>query len=351
MPVGSPRGRTNRSKYTVKGGWDWGDWWSNAGQAWDRVTHELRGGEEVGKNLAGLAKEALLEHAKVDGRLGTNVIGPGATSGVRGETGGGFDCAGSADRQEDRASVEGSINLIEIVGNFTEPANVGANLRAAFATRNGGGWLVELRVIEGRTGAGFAARFEKFAVHVKHTGRAGELVEIVDVLGAEEEPVESVLECGDGLVGRIGLGVGGVAAAHGVEVPDELGIAAPGGGRGDIFEAVVAPEAIGVAEGGDAAFGGDASAGEQEEAVGGGNGEGLRVHGWRWGEFTTERAEGSGEVVSEQAKRGNTLRSGGRGGFCKGLYDEILRFAQDDKLVFVFGKHNGSAGRTEAEFH
>jgi len=230
--------------------------------------------------LAGFAKETLPEDAEVDRRFRADIVRFGVTGGVCRETGGRFDGAGSANGKEGRAMVEGGVDLVEIIRDFTKPANVWANLRAAIATGNGGGRLVELRVVKGRTGTGFAARFEKFAVHMDRTGRAGQFMEIVDVLRAEEEPVrESVLEGGDGLMGGIGPGVDRFAAAHGVEIPDKVRIAAPCGGSGDVFETVVAPQAIGVAEGGDAALGGDAGAGEEEEAIGGGNGEGLRVHG------------------------------------------------------------------------
>ena len=75
-------------------------------------------------------------------------------------------------------------------------------------------------------------------------------------------------------MGGVGLGGEGVAAALGVETPDELGVGLPGFGGGDFFDAMAVPEASGAAEGGEAGFGGDAGAGEDEEAVLGGE-----VHG------------------------------------------------------------------------
>ena len=63
-----------------------------------------------------------------------------------------------------------------------------------------------------------------------------------------------------------------VAAALGVEAPDQLGVGLPGFGGGDFFDAMAVPEASGAAEGGEAAFGRDTGAGEDEEAV-------LRVEG------------------------------------------------------------------------
>ena len=75
-------------------------------------------------------------------------------------------------------------------------------------------------------------------------------------------------------MGGVGLGFGSVGAAFGVELPDEFGIALPGIGRSDIFNAIASPEAVVCAEGGQAAFGADAGAGEDEDAVGGGDGDG-----------------------------------------------------------------------------
>jgi hypothetical protein len=98
---------------------------------------------------------------------------------------------------------------------------------------------------------------------------ASALVEIVDVLGAEVETVwpESALDFGEGDVGGVGFCGAGVAAALGVEAPDELWIGFPCFGSGDFFDAVAVPEASGASEGGQAAFGGDAGSGEDEETV------------------------------------------------------------------------------------
>ena len=65
----------------------------------------------------------------------------------------------------------------------------------------------------------------------------------------------------------VGLCRQGIAAAHGVEAPDESGIGVPCFGGGDVFYAVAVPEASGAAEGGEAGFGGYAGSGEDEKAV------------------------------------------------------------------------------------
>ena len=130
------------------------------------------------------------------------------------------------------------------------------------------GKLVGIRVVEGRLWARVAAAFEKFAVHVDDADRAGLFVEIIDILGAEVEAVaEAAFERGESEVAGIRFCGCGHAAAHGIKFPDELRIALPGGGRGDFLEAVFAPEAALVAKGGDAAFGADAGAGEDEDGV------------------------------------------------------------------------------------
>ena len=62
-------------------------------------------------------------------------------------------------------------------------------------------------------------------------------------------------------MGGVGLGGEGVAAALGVEAPDESGVGLPGFGGGDVFDAMAVPEASAAAEGGETAFGGDAGSG------------------------------------------------------------------------------------------
>lgn len=220
----------------------------------------------------------MVKDAKIGGRLRADVISSGAACSVSGKVGGGLDGPGSADGEEERSAVEGRENLLEVKGSFAEPADVRANLAAALAAGNAVGLFVELRVFEGREGARVAAGFKKFAVHMDDARRARLFVEIVDVLRAEEEAIaELPAESGDGLVGGIRHGGRGDAAAHGIEIPDEAGIAAPGLRRSNVFETVVAPESAGITEGGDTAFGADASAGEEEDAVGGGEGER-----WHW---------------------------------------------------------------------
>jgi hypothetical protein len=150
---------------------------------------------------------------------------------------------------------------------------VGAETASAFAAAYFGEARVEGVVFDRRPAAvSVTVGLVQFAVHVEKAVGAGALVEVVDVLRAEEEAVaDALLKLGEGVVGGVGLGFGSVGAALGIELPDEFGIASPGVGSADIFNAIAGPEAVVGAEGGQAALSADASAGEDEDAVGGGD--------------------------------------------------------------------------------
>jgi hypothetical protein len=118
--------------------------------------------------------------------------------------------------------------------------------------------------------AGIAATFEEFAMHMEDTLGAGKLVKIVDILGTQEEAVvKGPFKGGDGEVSGIGLGLGGHAAAHGIEIPNQARIAAPGMRRGNFLDTVFPPEAASIAKRGNAALRADAGTGENEKPVGG----------------------------------------------------------------------------------
>ena len=66
----------------------------------------------------------------------------------------------------------------------------------------------------------------------------------------------------------VGRGAESGAPTLRVELPDETGVAAPAGRRGDEEYVVVAPEAVGVAEGGEAGGDGEAGAEDGDDAFG-----------------------------------------------------------------------------------
>jgi hypothetical protein len=96
----------------------------------------------------------------------------------------------------------------------------------------------------------------------------GALVKVVDVLGAEIEPVAQLpFGLCEGDVGCVRLRSEDIAAALGVEAPDEFGIDVPGFGRCDLLDAIAVPDPSGAPKGSKPALGGDAGTGEDEEAV------------------------------------------------------------------------------------
>lgn len=199
---------------------------------------------------------------------------------VRGETGGRFDGARSADGEKYSAAIECGKNALQVVGNFAEPADVRTNFSAAGTTRKFRSRFVEGSVFERWARARLTAALEEFAVHVVDALGAGFFVKVIDILRAEEKTIgEGALESGKGEMSGIWFcGCCGLAA-HGIEMPDEMGIAVPGFGCGNIFDAVVVPETARIAKGGEAAFSADAGAGENEEVISGRAGKVL--HGCR----------------------------------------------------------------------
>src|SRR5882757_6333244 len=149
-------------------------------------------GEEAGQGFGGGAEDDFIEGFDVEGFFGAYVDGADASLvGDVDEAGSGIDGAGGADDKEGGGAVEFSVDGVHVEGDFAEPDYVGAD---GLATLVAGG--------------------EGLGVFVE------------------------------------GLGGEGVAAALGVEAPDQGGIGFPGLGGGDVFYAVAVPEATAASEGG-----------------------------------------------------------------------------------------------------
>ena len=106
-------------------------------------------------------------------------------------------------------------------------------------------------------------------MHVQQGGLPGAVVQVVDVLGDDEDGAGmGAAEAGEGVVGGVGLDgrVPELLAAGVVEGLDAGRIAGEGLRRGDVLDAHARPEAVGVAEGGEAALAADAGAGEDDDA-------------------------------------------------------------------------------------
>jgi hypothetical protein len=159
---------------------------------------------------------------------------------------GGVDGAGGSDDEHQRGAVNLLLDAIHLERNFTEENDVGAEARAAGAARDFIEGAIDGVIFNGWTATfGLAAGLGEFAVHVDEVAGAGALVEIIYILGAEEEAVTKVgFELGQGEMGGVGLSLVGGGAASGVELPDEGWVAMQGFGGADVLDAVARPEAI-----------------------------------------------------------------------------------------------------------
>jgi hypothetical protein len=105
-------------------------------------------------------------------------------------------------------------------------------------------------------------------MHVQHAGGAGALVQIVDVLGDDQQlAIERPVQPGQCRVGRVGRGRQHPGAAQVVEALDQRGIAGEGLWRGDILDPVLLPQSILGAERPEAALGADAGAGQDHDVA------------------------------------------------------------------------------------
>ena len=97
--------------------------------------------------------------------------------------------------------------------------------------------------------------------------RPGALVQVVDVLGDHEQVVaELALEAGERIVRGVRHGLRHGVPAQVVEALHRVGVAGERLGGRDVLDAVPLPQPAGVAEGGHAALGRDAGAGEHDES-------------------------------------------------------------------------------------
>jgi hypothetical protein len=97
----------------------------------------------------------------------------------------------------------------------------------------------------------FAAGLGEFSVHMEEANGASALVQVINVLRAEEEAVaELSFELGESDVTGVGLGGLRGRSACGIELPYEGGIALPGFGSADVIKVMAGPEAVRGAEGG-----------------------------------------------------------------------------------------------------
>ena len=98
-------------------------------------------------------------------------------------------------------------------------------------------------------------------MQVNYSAGATAFVQVVYVLGDDGYPV-ALFQFGEQAMGAVWLGGGELAPAFVVEAQHQFLIAGEGFGGGNIVNTMLLPKPAVVAEGGEAALGADASAGE-----------------------------------------------------------------------------------------
>src|SRR5437879_3625473 len=140
-----------------------------------------------------------------------------------------------------------------------------------------------MRVKKRSTGATVATALEKLSVHVDDVDRTRLLVQVVHVLSAQQEVTsEILLQLCKREVRRVRLGCRSNPPTHGVELPDEPGIASPSLGRSNLLYTVIPPQPAHATEGRNPTFGANPCSGEDEHAVSRGNSQ-HRGGAQRWG--------------------------------------------------------------------
>ena len=111
-------------------------------------------------------------------------------------------------------------------------------------------------------------------MHVDNALRSSPPVKVVHVLRAKEEAfAQLVFELSQCEVRRVGLRSRSYSPTHGVELPDQPGVAAPRIGRGDLLDPVVPPETVDTPECRYPALGAYARPCQDEKAIMWRNGE------------------------------------------------------------------------------
>ena len=115
--------------------------------------------------------------------------------------------------------------------------------------------------------AGEAARPQQFAMHMDHLGRAGALMQIVDVLGHQHDLGQPALQPGQRQMGGMRRDLAGekLLPPRIVIAMDPHGIAGEGFGGGDLVDGHGGPGAVGVAVGVEPGLLGDAGTRQDDD--------------------------------------------------------------------------------------
>ena len=138
---------------------------------------------------------------------------------------------------------------------------------AACAAGRAGGLVAQragpavARIARGAPGA------EPLAMHVQHAPRPAAFMQVVDILGDDQQLAVAIRASSRPSASCAGIGLRGEhrRAALVVEALDQIGIAAEALGRGDLLDRVILPQPVLGAEGSQPAFGGDSGTGQDHD--------------------------------------------------------------------------------------
>ena len=208
---------------------------------------------DVGVRIADRGGVGLARVDQVDGDVGAHVAHQG---------GGGVDRERRADHDEEIGRGGDAHRRVEQGNRLAEEDDVGPQQGAV--GRRGVERLLPALDRHDEVGIALGAQPGQFAVEVRDARRAGPFVEVVHVL-RDDLHVVRALQLRDGPVSCVGGCGEHFASAHVVETYDRGAVACQRFGGADILDAVVGPQAVGVAEGGQSAVGAHAGAGEDND--------------------------------------------------------------------------------------
>lgn len=180
------------------------------------------------------------------------------------QAGGGIDVERGADDDEDVAILDPADGGLDHGHRLAEPDDEGAQLlamRILVAQVDDG---VLGREVVGRLLVAHGAGLHDLAVEVDHLVAARPLVQVVDVL-RDDPHVEILFQFREAAMALIRLGREDLLPALVIKIEDKARIGPESLGRGDILHPVMLPQAVGVPEGRDTAFGAHPGAGQHDK--------------------------------------------------------------------------------------
>lgn len=180
------------------------------------------------------------------------------------QAGGGIDVERGADDDEDVAILDPLDRRLDHRHRLAEPDDEGAQLlamRILVAQVDDG---ILGREVVSRLLVAHGAGLHDLAVKMDHLVAARPLVQVVDVL-RDDPHVEVLFQFREAAMALIRLGGEDLFPALVIKIEDEARIGPESLGRGDILHPIMLPQAVGVPEGRDTAFGAHPGAGQYDK--------------------------------------------------------------------------------------